>query len=319
MANSESYKRVSRVLNAASSSINAINKIEPSFWSNLLSTLEERDGRFILTGVGKSGYVAMKIAATFTSLGHDAVFVHPVEALHGDSGAVRDGDTIIAFSYSGNTKELVQFVRHVGKHTNILVIGVTGDSSSALAQVSDIVLPIDREEEGCPLNLAPMASTTAMLVMGDALAALLTSPEDFTKEDFARFHPSGSLGLSLTKVAERVTFDVNCIVDENDPLRTVLIRMGEVGKGIVAVTRSDGALIGSITDGDVRRYFATHEPTHDACAKHVMSTTPKSIVLHENLKDALTLMEHHKITNLFVVEETGELVGIIHIHDIVES
>jgi arabinose-5-phosphate isomerase len=311
------YSRAYKVIEEATTALEFLRELPEDFWNDLIRLIRERTGKIVLMGIGKSGYVAMKMAATLTSLGHYATFVHPVEAMHGDSGTVANGDVVIAFSFSGNTKELVECVKHLKRNGGIILIGVTGGGESSLAALSDRVVPVRIREEGCPLMLAPMASTTAMLVIGDALAAGLTSPEHFTQRDFARFHPSGTLGLSLTPVSERALFSSEHIIDSDTPIQKVLTHMSVIGKGIVGVENDSGTLVGSITDGDIRRYFESHTSHGDACAQDIMSTTPKYIRQDQDLLEALSLMESHKITNLFVVDERSKPVGIIHIHDII--
>lgn len=314
----EQYLRAQHVIAHAGNAVTKLAMLSEAFWINLTSILERRRGKIILTGIGKSGYIAMKVSATLTSLGHRALFVHPVEALHGDSGSVEEGDVVIAFSYSGTTKEVLFFVRHAIESFSVDVIAVTGNSHSELADLATSTVPITITAEGCPLDLAPMASTTAMLVFGDALVAALTSPEQFTKHDFLRFHPHGTLGLLLTPVEVRATMNSDFVVSGDTPLQETLLRMGEVGKGVVAVVSELGELVGSITDGDVRRFFTTATHTSLATAKDVMNSNPKCLHRGQNLKEALELMEHHKITNLFVIGEGRVPLGIIHIHDIVE-
>lgn len=311
--------RVDEVVRATQGALQSITTIEDALWENASLLLQNTREKILTTGIGKSGYIAMKVAATLTSLGHVAIFVHPVEAMHGDSGIVGNGDVVVAFSYSGATKELVQFVRHTKQNLFATCIGITGSENSPLGILSDVVIPISILGEGCPLNLAPMASTTAMLVVGDALAASITSPEHFSERDFARFHPSGSLGLSLTTVKERMRADQDIVVKTDTPLQEVLREMNRIGKGTVGVISQEGILVGSITDGDVRRFFSTHDSCGTSCAHDVMSPDPKRILESDTLKDALTLMETHKITSLFVLNKNDRPIGILHVHDIIES
>ncbi len=313
------YSRSHKVFDEALWSITALKSLSPSLWESLYACITARTGKIVLTGVGKSGYVAMKVAATLTSLGQYATFIHPVEAMHGDAGGVEEGDVLIAFSYSGNTKELVQFTRYVRDHFSVALIGVTKTEESALGQLSDIVVPVVIRSEGCPLDLAPMASTTTMLVLGDAIAACITLPEVFTKNDFARFHPSGTLGLSLTRVHEKALMQSDMSVPHNTSLQLALQKMDSIGKGLIAVVREDGVLVGSVTDGDVRRFFARTASSDNTTVASVMNTTPKYVTPETSLHEALMLMETHKITNLFVVDDMQQPVGIIHIHDIVTT
>jgi arabinose-5-phosphate isomerase len=314
---SDSFQRARNTLSAAREGLLQIEAIKEEVWQSAFTVLEERIGKLILTGVGKSGYVAMKIAATLTSLGHTAVFVHPVEALHGDMGVIKNGDAVIALSFSGNTKELAQFLTHAKDAFTLTIVALVGNQDSRIARLADCVVPILISNEGCPLDLAPMASTTAMLVVGDALSAGLTSPEQFTKSDFARFHPSGTLGLTLTPVGEKMVRNVPIVVKAETPLEEVLMQMNQVGKGLLGVVGSSGMLIGGVTDGDIRRLLTKTLDARGAYARDVMSVNPKSVKETHSLKEALHLMETHKITNLFVTDESGSPIGIIHMHDIV--
>ena len=314
---SDSFQRVLNTISAAHEGLLQIEAIQEEVWQSVFTILETRTGKLILTGVGKSGYIAMKIAATLTSLGHTAIFVHPVEALHGDMGVIKNGDAVIALSFSGNTKELVQFLSYAKNTFAVSIVALVGNQDSTIASFADAVLPIVISHEGCPLDLAPMASTTAMLVVGDALSAGLTSPEQFTKSDFARFHPSGMLGLTLTSVGERMMRNVPIVVHEEAPLEDVLIRMNDVGKGLLGVVGSTGTLIGGVTDGDIRRFLTRSLDARGVYARDVMSSDPKYVKETHSLKEALHLMETHKITNLFVIDELGTPIGIIHMHDIV--
>ncbi len=312
--------RSRKVIREAINSLKEFQNLDERFWNELCSRVQNRKGKLVLTGVGKSGYIAMKVAATLTSLGNFATFIHPVEAMHGDSGGVTEGDTVIAFSYSGNTKELIQFMRHIKERMEVSLIGVTGARDSQLGKLSDMVILITIQEEGSPYNLAPMASTTAMLVAGDALAAGLTSPQTFTKNDFARYHPSGTLGFSLTSVKERMLpHTPDDMVGEDTELQEVLLHMSNIGKGIIGVISPNGALTGAITDGDIRRFLCTNISIEGAHAKDAMNVTPKYVQHNHTLKDALEMMESFKITNVFVINEESIPIGILHMHDILSS
>lgn len=317
VSNIDIYKRIEKVIISAQNAIEALTDISEEEWDTVYTLIQNRKGKIILTGVGKSGYIAMKVSATLTSLGQQAVFVHPVEAMHGDSGVVCPDDVIIAFSFSGNTKELVLFLRHAMEYMGSIVVGVTGKSDSFLGTKTHAKLLLKISEEGCPLELAPMASTTAMMVIGDAIAAGLTVPEEFTKHDFARFHPSGTLGLSLTPVSERALISHDVSIHRAESIQSVLKRMTEIGKGLIAVVDDTGLLVGSVSDGDVRRFFSERITSEGATAQDFMSTNPKYVTEDETLSNALALMEQHEITNLFVVDVQGCPIGVIHIHDII--
>jgi arabinose-5-phosphate isomerase len=280
--------------------------------------LASRNGKIITTGVGKSGFVAMKVAATLTSLGHGAFFLDPMAAMHGDAGMVCDGDVIIAFSFSGESPELAKLLKYLQKNFSIGIVGITGNKNSTLAKISNTALILQVKEEGCPLGLAPMASTTASLVVGDLLASALTAPETFKKEHFAKFHPGGSLGLSLKKVKDILSKDKKLpVISEDMLLGDALGFIAKHYVGFVGVTNAKGVLSGIITDGDVRRILMKHENPKIFAVKKLMTKNPKKISEGKSLKDALAVMEKHKITNLFVVDEKGILSGVLHIHDII--
>ncbi|TAL48871.1 KpsF/GutQ family sugar-phosphate isomerase [Patescibacteria group bacterium] len=285
-----------------------------------VSLIKSRRGKIILTGVGKSGYIAMKTAGTFVSLGHPAVFLHPVEALHGDSGVVSDGDVVIAISFSGRSPEIIKIVKYLRKAFLIKVISIVGSAKAELARLSDAVLVISIEEEGCPIGLAPMASTTATLVVGDLLASAVTSPRNFRKSHFAKFHPGGSLGLTLGKVKDHMTSGRDLpLVSQTATFDKTLREMNDKRLGIVGVVDSRWRLVGIVTDGDVRRFLVKKGNISRARAKDVMTISPKYVREFHSLEGALAMMEEYRITSLFVVGNGRRPVGIIHIHDIMED
>ncbi|MCI0542518.1 KpsF/GutQ family sugar-phosphate isomerase [bacterium] len=314
-------KRVEFTLKHETSAVSALAKLlrEKSF-SDAVRMLQRREGKIITTGVGKSGFIAMKVAATLTSLGHGAFFLDPTGALHGDSGIVRDGDVVIAFSFSGESPELTKLLKYLKKNFTISIVGITGSSASTLAKIGDTALILQVKEEGCPLGLAPMASTTASLVVGDLLASALTAPETFKKEHFAKFHPGGSLGLSLKKVKEVMTLkDYAPLIFSGATFRQALGNMSKSNLGVIGVVDSREKLVGVITDGDVRRILLKYDAPKELAVRKVMSLSPKNISEEKSLKEALALMEKYKITNLFAVDSKKKLTGILHIHQILES
>jgi len=297
----------------------ALRKLESSISSpafrKALSLITERGGSLIITGVGKSGFIGMKIAATFTSLGRRALYLHPVEALHGDLGIVSSHDVVIALSFSGNTAEVLRLCRYIKKVYGAPIIAMTGNSRSALSALADVTLSVAVKEEGSPHNLAPMASTTAMLVLGDVLAAALTSPKTFERRHFAQLHPSGSLGLELRTV-QKIMSRIPAVptVKAEAPLREAIAEITKKRFGIVGVCDVRGRLIGVITDGDIRRYVLKHGTVIGVKARVAMTRKPKTIAGEASLKDALVHMEDRKITTLFVLDTKKRPVGIIHMH-----
>jgi arabinose-5-phosphate isomerase len=280
---------------------------------------ESRSGKIVVTGIGKSGAIGQKISATLTSLGHQAVFLHPVEAIHGDIGALSPGDVLLALSYSGESKEVLKLVNYAKKHFKVPVVSFTRSSRSSLGNVSEVCVPVSIEEEGSPENLAPMASTTAMLVLGDMLASSLAS-KNFAKSDFAKFHPGGALGLELVTVEKVMKQGRHLpIIEENQPLKEALQVISHKKLGVTAVVNKEGRMKGIITDGDIRRWILAGGEPASSEAGDVMTRSPKTILSHETLKKALICMERYKITTLFVVDAQRVLKGVLHIHDIIES
>lgn len=285
-----------------------------------VSILSKRKGKIIITGVGKSAFIGMKMAATLTSLGHHAVFLHPVDALHGDSGAVLDGDAIIAVSFSGESGEALKIIKHIKKTFAVKVIAVTGNRKSSLSEMSDASVIIETTGEGSPKNLAPMASTTASMVVGDLLAASLVDPSKFQEAHFAKFHPSGSLGLKLKTVGEvMIKGDRVPKISKDASFKKAILEISRKKRGIVGVVDKFDRLVGVVTDGDVRRFFSIHDSSSGVAVKSVMTTDPKITAHTDSLQKALDIMEDMKITNLFVTGERKKILGVIHLHDIIEA
>ena len=272
-------------------------------------------GRVVCTGMGKSGIIMKKVAATLSSTGTPALFLHPAEAIHGDLGMIARGDVVLAASYSGTTDELqrlIELVRRLG----VPIVIMTGNSSSALARNADIHLPVAIDQEACPLNLAPTASTTATLAMGDALAMALHESKGFTSDDFALLHPGGELGKKLLKVRElmHVGEDVPQVV-ESTSMSDTIYEMSRKKLGITAVVSQRGELLGCISDGDLRRLLETDSRLLERRAGECMHTAPRTIAGNELASAALKLMEDHRITSLFVCEGR-RLEGVVHLHDL---
>jgi arabinose-5-phosphate isomerase len=277
-------------------------------------------GRIIVMGMGKSGHIGKKIAATFASTGSPAFFVHPGEAKHGDFGMITHNDVILALSNSGETEELLCILPFI-KRLNIPLISITGRVHSTLAQTANINLDISVEKEACPLGLAPTASTTATLVMGDALAISLLQKRGFTAEDFALSHPGGTIGRRLLlKVDEiMITGDKIPIVYVNGFLKNALMEITQKKLGMTTVVNEKGELAGIFTDGDVRRAFDNNADVHQTVIQNIMTKNPKVIRPGILAAEALHIMETHKITALIVTNAQNNPIGVVHLHDILRA
>jgi arabinose-5-phosphate isomerase len=280
--------------------------------------LRATTGRVVCTGMGKSGLIMKKIAATLSSTGTPALFLHPAEAVHGDLGMIMAGDAVLAASYSGTTEEILRLVETV-KRLGIPLIVMTANPASPLARHADLHLSVAIDREACPLNLAPTASTTATLALGDALAMALLEARGFTREDFALLHPAGQLGRQLLKVEQLMhAGDALPKVTAETPMREAIYEMSKKKLGITAVTAAPGddTLVGCISDGDLRRLLATDAAPLDHTAGQCMTTNPRTIDGGELAAVALKEMEEHRITSLFVCDAAGKLSGIVHLHDL---
>ncbi len=273
-------------------------------------------GRVVCTGMGKSGLVLQKIAATLSSTGTPAFFLHPAEAVHGDLGAIVPGDVVLAASFSGTTEELLRLVSTL-KRLGTPLVAITGSPKSPLARHAEVHLTAAIDQEACPLNLAPTASTTATLALGDALAMALLEARGFTQEDFALLHPAGRLGKRLL-TAEQVMHGGDALpaVTLETPMREAIYEMTRKGLGITAVVDDGGKLAGCISDGDLRRLLAEDEGLLSRTAGQCMKAAPRTIAPGELAPAALQKMEQHRITSLFVCEASGKLLGIVHLHDL---
>lgn len=277
-------------------------------------------GRVIVTGMGKSGLIGKKIAATMSSTGTPAYFLHPAESTHGDSGVITRNDVIIAISNSGETQELLNLLPLI-KRFGCEMIGMTGNLNSTLAKTSEVTLDISVEREACPLGKAPTASTTATLAMGDALAVCLMEKKGFTKEDFLMYHPSGKLGKGLTyKVRDlMITGDKMPVVSDDETFTDVINTISEYKLGMAMVVDSDRKLSGVLTDGDIRRTVIKYHDISTLRIKDVMTSNPKRITSDAYAASALNLMEKFSITALAVVDENNIPVGVIHVHDLLRA
>jgi arabinose-5-phosphate isomerase len=277
-------------------------------------------GRVITTGMGKSGHVAVKTASTLASTGTPAFFLHPAEAGHGDIGMIVRGDVLLALSNSGETKEVLSLLPTV-KRLAVPVIALTGNAGSTLGRAADVHIDVAVPQEACPHNLAPTASTTASLVMGDALAIALLEARGFSVEDFARSHPDGSLGRRLLLHVEDVMRSGDALprVRPDTLLAQGLLEMSRKGLGMTAVVNEDQAVLGIFTDGDLRRTLDRKVDVHSATMHEVMTAGGRSIGPRELAATAAALMEKHRITSLLVVDPERRLIGALNVHDLMRA
>ena len=274
-------------------------------------------GRVVITGIGKSAIIANKIVATMNSTGTPAIFMHAADAIHGDLGIIQEDDVVICISKSGNTPEIKVLVPLLKRGNNKL-IAITSNKGSVLAQQADCVLYAHVEKEACPNNLAPTTSTTAQLVLGDALAVCLLEMKHFGSSDFAKYHPGGALGKRLyLKVADIVVHNQKPQVTPNTDIRQVIVEISAKMLGVAAVIAND-EIVGVVTDGDIRRMLSKTDSIKGLTAKDIMSTNPKTIDWDSLAIDALKLMEQNKITQLLVTQQ-GKYAGIIHLHNLVQE
>ena len=299
--------------------LRAQEKIDETFILAIKDILQTQ-GRVILTGMGKSGHIAAKIASTLASTGTPAFFVHPAEAAHGDLGMIVAQDSIIVLSHSGESEEILLLFPAL-KKKGCTIIAITGNSRSRLAKWADITLLTPIKEEACPLGLAPTTSTTLSLALGDALAVALLQERQFTSQDFALSHPAGSLGKSLLlSVSDlMVTFSEAPILNVETPLKEAIIIMSEKGLGLALIDDRKRHLLGIFTDGDLRRVFQTQENLKGISVGEVMNPRPKTISPITLASEALRIMEKHKITSLAVVDDKELLQGVITLHHILSS
>ena len=306
-------------INTINSEIDTLVKLRDSLDFNLTRTLDimqSAKGRIILTGIGKSGHIGKKIAASLASTGTPSFFVHPAEASHGDLGMITEDDVVIAISNSGESKELIDILNY-SKRYGIKLIAITKDNESTLAKASDVVLLLPNNGEACPLGLAPTNSTTATLVLGDILTAGLISRKGFTKADFNSRHPGGKLGSILQRVSDLMHIgDEIPVLEENATMQNVLLEMTSKRLGCVGFIDKNGDLTGMLTDGDLRRCLSNK--ILDEKAVNIMTKNPKTITKETMASEVLKIMHDKKITNMFVVENKKPI-GVIHIHDLLNS
>ncbi len=315
----EEAKKVIRI--EAEALLNLADAINGEF-AKAVELILASKGRVVVTGMGKSGLIGQNIASTMASTGTPAFFLHPAEGIHGDLGMIMRGDVVIAISNSGETEEVVRILPVI-KRLGASLIAVAGNANSTLAKAGDLFLDISVKEEACPLGLAPTASTTATLAMGDALAVALLVQRGFKAEDFALFHPGGTLGKKLILRVEDLMHKGSAVplVPEGTLMREALFVITSKGLGITGVTDAQGRLLGVITDGDLRRALEKGTEFLDDPAGRLMSRSPKRIDRTELAAGALQRMERYTITSLFVFDqEKGDCpVGIIHLHDLLKA
>lgn len=301
----------------------AILKLKDSLgieFDKAIDILYNTKGKVIITGMGKSGLIGKKIAATLTSTGTPSYFLHPAESTHGDSGIITRDDVVIAISNSGETQELLNLLPLI-KRFGVQIISMTGNMESTLAKAGNVVLNIAVEKEACPLGKAPTASTTATLAMGDALAVCLLKKRGFTEEDFLIYHPGGALGKGIKFHVEDLMLKENLPIADENMLFTDLIKLiSEHKLGMAIITDDAGRLSGILTDGDIRRVVVKYSSdiTH-LKAKEVMTVNPKTVAQNDFAASALHLMEKYSITALAVVDDDNKPLGVVHIHDLLKA
>lgn len=305
-----------RVLQVEADAVQSlVDRLDESF-VRAVSLVHDCEGRIVVTGMGKSGIICRKIAATLNSTGTPALYLNPAEAVHGDLGMIASGDIVIAVSNSGETRELLRLVEPI-KRLSAPLVAFLGDTESALAEAADVVLDVSVAKEACPMGLAPTASTTASLALGDALAMAVLERKGFTEEDFRELHPRGQLGFKLLRVEEVMhAGDDLPRVGAETTMRDVISEMSRKRLGITCVVDGDGRLEGVISDGDLRRHLQTDNDVLRGVARDCMSRKPITVAPGEAATAALALMETKKVTALIVPDVDGRVLGVIHLHDL---
>lgn len=296
--------------------INLIERLDHRF-EEMVNRIMTTTGRVIISGIGKSGIIGRKVAATLNSTGTRSFFLHPVEAMHGDLGMVCADDVFLAMSYSGETDELNLLLPSI-RNAGCIIIAMTGNPSSTLAKHSDIVIDVSVEKEACPLGLAPTASTTALLAMGDALAVVLINKKHFKSSDFKRFHPGGALGQRLSSMVKDIMLTGASIpmATTSTSMQAAVAEMDRHGLGALIIVDDDQKLTGIITDGDLRRMIAQKKSIFDQSLVDSMTPSPLHAFASTPAFDALNIMEKHEITVLPIIDNDHRVLGILHLHDI---
>jgi arabinose-5-phosphate isomerase len=304
------------ILSESESIARLVNFLDDNFVKTV-EIINSSSGRLVVTGIGKSAIIAQKIVATLNSTGTPSLFLHASEAIHGDLGMVQPGDVVICISKSGNSPEIKVLVPLLKRFGNKL-IAITGNTTSFLGKEADYVLNTYVESEACPINLAPTNSTTAQLVMGDAIAVCLMEMKNFTAEDFAKYHPGGALGKKLLlRVGDMLDTTHRPIVSPDSTIKSAIVEISEKRLGVTAVVENE-KVIGIITDGDIRRMLNKTENITGLTAKDIMTVNPKTIKSTELVSDALNILEDFSITQLVVVDN-GNYKGVLHLHDILKE
>ena len=292
-----------------------VDRLDDRF-ADAVSLIVRCKGRVIVTGMGKSGIICRKIAATLASTGTPAFFLHPAEAVHGDLGVIQADDVVIAMSYSGETEELTRVLETL-KRIGAPLIALTGGRKSTLAGAANVALDCSVSEEACPMNLVPTASTTAALAMGDALAMTVLVEKGFKPEDFANLHPGGKLGKRLMRVEQLMHGGESLpVVQLHTAMKDVIYEMSRKGLGMTSVVEKDGRLAGIITDGDLRRKMGTTPNIAELSARDVMTPNPIAIPQSTMAVEALAMMEQRKITSIVVIDADRRVEGVVHLHDL---
>jgi len=299
--------------------LSAAKRLDENFTKAVKLILQTK-GKLIITGVGKSGLVGAKMAATFASTGTSSFFLHPTEALHGDLGMIGKDDTLLAISSSGESEELTKILPHI-KRFDIPLIGMTGNTHSSLGRYADVWIDISVEKEACPLNTAPTASTTLTMALGDALAVALMKQRGFKKEDFASFHPGGALGKKLfVKIKDLMRTENLPVITQTTPLKEAIVTMSEGKLGNVLITDENGRLSAILSDGDLRRALMQEGFSMDESAYTYATKAPKSYQNTELLaSEALEIIENARIQLLPITDKEGKIAGVLHIHDLVNA
>jgi arabinose-5-phosphate isomerase len=308
-----------RVLETEAESVRALADRLDHRFERAVELIETCRGRVVVTGMGKSGLVGKKVAATLAATGSPALFLHPADGVHGDLGMLVRGDVVLALSHSGETAEILALVPAI-KRLAVPLVALTGRPASRLAQHADLVLDASVREEACPMNLTPTSSTAAALALGDALAIAVLTRRGLGPDDMARLHPGGSIGRRLVRVAELMhRGDEMPVVPESASLEAVIRAMSEKGLGCTGVVDGGGRLTGIVTDGDLRRAVERGHGALPANAGVAMTRRPKTVGRAELAVTALELMERHKITQLFILDDGGRPDGVIHLHDLLRA
>jgi arabinose-5-phosphate isomerase len=303
---------------AESRAISQMAELVDMNFENAINCIYNSKGRVIITGIGKSANIATKIVATFNSTGTPAVFMHAADAIHGDLGNVLENDVVICISKSGNTPEIKVLLPLIKNYGN-KVIAITGNVDSFLGTNADFVLNTYVEKEACPNNLAPTTSTTAQLVMGDALAVCLLDLKGFTSKDFAKYHPGGALGKRLyLRVSDLIQNNELPKVDKNDSIAKVIVEISEKRLGVTAVIENE-TIVGIITDGDIRRMLSKTTQIENFTAEDIMGKNPKTIHSDAMAIEALEALENDSITQILAVDDNNNYAGVVHLHDLIKE